>query len=262
MSTRGTAISKPLRDLHRSGDERPRVISAGVRKHRGAFRESTQLSPETDSKTATLSDHSRQVPHSRTGRQVVPSDCDDGMLLRDVARGDKAAMHMIFLRHQQKVFRFVLRLVHNYDLTQDIVSQVFLDVWRFAHRFEYRSRVSTWLFSIARYKALNALRRPTYQNLDEIGLLEAADGGDTPEVALSRKETSRILRTCFEELSPVHRQMVDLFYYHDCSVAEVSEQIGVPEATVKSRLFYARKHLAKVLLSAGFSTDLVQSGVR
>jgi RNA polymerase sigma-70 factor (ECF subfamily) len=56
--------------------------------------------------------------------------------------------------------------------------------------------------------------------------------------------------------------MLDLFYYHDCSVAEVSEKVGIPKATVKSRLFYARKQLARVLVSAGFSTDTVQSDLR
>jgi RNA polymerase sigma-70 factor (ECF subfamily) len=184
------------------------------------------------------------------------------MLLQNVARGDASAMHMIFLRHQQRVFRFILRLVHSHDLAQDIVSQVFLDVWRFAHRFEYRSRVSTWLLSIARFKAINAIRRPTYQNLDELDLSEIVDTSDTPEMALDRKEISGVLRACLAELSPAHRQMLTLFYYHDCSVAEVSERIGIPKATVKSRLFYARKHLARVLIDAGISADSMQPDPR
>jgi RNA polymerase sigma-70 factor (ECF subfamily) len=194
--------------------------------------------------------------------QVASSDGYDQMLLQNVARRDASAMHMIFLRHQQRVFRFVIRLVHRHDLAQDIVSQVFLDVWRFAHRFEYRSRVSTWLLSIARFKAINAIRGPSYQTLDEFDLSQTVDTSDTPEMALDRKETSRMLRACLAELSPAHRQMLNLFYYHDCSVAEVSEKIGIPKATVKSRLFYARKHLASILVNAGFSTDSVQPDLR
>jgi RNA polymerase sigma-70 factor (ECF subfamily) len=194
--------------------------------------------------------------------QVVSSDGYDQMLLQNVDRGDASAMHMIFLRHQQRVFRFILRLVHSHDLAQDIVSQVFLDVWRFAHRFEYRSRVSTWLLSIARFKAINAIRRPTYQNLDELDLSEIVDTSDKPEMALDRNEISGVLRACLAELSPAHRQMLTLFYYHDCSVAEVSERIGIPKATVKSRLFYARKHLARVLIDAGISADSMQPDPR
>lgn len=261
MLLRGAAIPKPSRDFYRANDRRIRGISAGVQEHRGAVRESTPLSTETDRKTAILSGNGRRVPHSRTEGQVASSDCDE-MLLRNIAQGDASAMHTIFRRHQQRVFRFVLRFVHSHDLAQDILSQVFFDVWRFAHRFEYRSRVSTWLLSIARFKAINAVRRPSHQNMDELDLSETVDTGDTPEVALNRKETGMMLQACLAELSPAHRQMLNLFYYHDCSVAEVSERTGIPKATVKSRLFYARKHLARVLVSAGFSKDSVQPDLR
>jgi RNA polymerase sigma-70 factor (ECF subfamily) len=194
--------------------------------------------------------------------QVASNDGYDQMLLQNVARGDASAMRIVFLRHQQRVLRFILRLVHSHDLAQDIASEVFLDVWRFAHRFEYRSRISTWLLAIARFKAINAMRRTAFQSLDELNLSETADASDTPEMALDRKEIGEMLRACLAELSPAHRQMLNLFYYHHCSVAEVSERIGVPKATVKSRLFYARKHLARILVNAGFSMDSVQPNLR
>jgi RNA polymerase sigma-70 factor (ECF subfamily) len=229
---------------------------------RRAVHEASPRSTEANGNIGVPSDKGEQGPHCRIDRQVAPSDGYDELLMRDVARGDASAMRMIFLRHQQRVFRFILRLVHSHDLAQDVVSQVFLDVWRFAHRFEYRSRVSTWLLSIARFKAINAVRRPMYQNLEEFDLSETVDASDTPEMALNRKETGRMLRACLAELSPVHRQILTLFYYHDCSVAEISEKIGIPKATVKSRLFYARKHLASVLVSAGVSTDSVRPDLR
>jgi RNA polymerase sigma-70 factor (ECF subfamily) len=262
MSLQETTTSTPLRDLYSTDDKRLRIISTGVPIHRRAAHESTPRSMEADGKAAIASGKSGRVSDFRIERQAAPSEGYDEMLLRDVARGDSSAMRMIFLRHQKRVFRFVLRFVHSHDLAQDVVSQVFLDVWRFAHRFEYRSRVSTWLLSIARFKAINAIRRPTYQNLDELDLPEIVDTSDTPEMALDRKETSRMLQACLAELSPAHRRMLDLFYCHDCSVAEVSERIGIPKATVKSRLFYARKHLARVLVDAGFSKNSVQANLR
>lgn len=255
MSLQRTAISKPSRDFRSTDDKRLRVISAGVPAHRRDAHKSTLRSTETSGETAILFGKSGRAPYCRIGRQATPSDGYDEILLQNIAQGDASAMRTIFLRHQQRVFRFVLRMVHSHDLTQDIVSLVFLDVWRFAHRFEYRSRVSTWLLSIARFKAINAIRRPMHQKLDEFDLSEIADTSDIPEVALSRKQTSSILRVCLEQLPPVHREMLDLFYYHDCSIAEISEKIGIPKATVKSRLFYARKYLAKVLVSAGVSKD-------
>ena len=262
MPLQETAIAKPSWDFYKTNVERLRIISTDAPASRRSAHESTPRSTEAGGKTNVSSRKSRRVLDWRIAGQVASDDGYDQMLLQNVARGDASAMHMIFLRHQQRVFRFILRIVHSHDLAQDIVSQVFLDVWRFAHRFEYRSRVSTWLLSIARFKAINAIRRPTYQNLDELDLSEIVDTSDTPEMALDRKETSRMLQACLAELSPAHRRMLDLFYYHDCSVAEVSERIGIPKATVKSRLFYARKHLARVLIDAGFSRDSMQPNLR
>lgn len=262
MPLRGTAISRSSRGFCSPDGRRLGVIATSVPLYCRAGRETPPRSAETDGKTVIVLDKTKRNPPCRVGRKTAPSDGYDENLLRNVARGDASAMRTIFLRHKQRVFRFVLRIVRRHDLAQDIVSQVFLDVWRFAHRFEYRSRVSTWLLSIARFKAINAMRRPAHQKLDELGQSETVDTSDTPEMVLNRKETSEILRACLAELSPVHRQMLDLFYYHDCSVAEVSEKVGIPKATVKSRLFYARKQLARVLVSAGFSTDTVQSDLR
>lgn len=198
----------------------------------------------------------------RAGWPVAAGEDPDAMLLRKVAQRDASAMRVIFLRHHQRVFGFALRFVHSRELAWDIVSEVFLDVWRSAHLFRYRSRVSTWLLAIARFKAIKAVRQPARRNLDESGLSEIVDTSDTPEAAFNRKEVGDILRTCLAELSPVHRQALDLFYYHDCSVAEVSRRIGIPKATVKTRLFYARKHLAEVLARMGISSDLVQPDLR
>jgi RNA polymerase sigma-70 factor (ECF subfamily) len=181
----------------------------------------------------------------------------DELLLRRVAEGDKAAMHIMFARHRARVVRFIQRTVRNPGIAEDLVSQVFLDVWRSANRFENRARVSTWLLSIARYKAINSLRERTHDSIDQDDVREIADAGDTPEVALDRKNTNGILRECIEKLSPAHREIIDLAYYHEKSVAEVSEIVGIPHATVKSRMFYARKQLARILVNAGFEAAAV-----
>jgi RNA polymerase sigma-70 factor (ECF subfamily) len=62
-----------------------------------------------------------------------------------------------------------------------------------------------------------------------------------------------VLEACMNRLSPAHREILDLFYYCENSIAEVSMAIGIPQATVKSRMFYARKHLARLLMDAGFN---------
>ena len=186
----------------------------------------------------------------------------DEMLLKGVAEGDKASMHIMFARHRTKVFRFIQRIVRNAAIAEDLVSQVFLDVWRSANRFENRARVTTWLFSIARLKALYSLRERKHEEIDHDDVVGIADAMDTPEAALDRKKTSAILRSCIDQLSPAQREIIELIYYHEHSVAEASRIVGIPCATVKSRMFYARKQLARMLVSAGFEAATVRTDER
>jgi len=160
-------------------------------------------------------------------------------------------MQVLFARHHVRVYRFVLRLVRNEATAEDLISDVFLDVWRQASRFEGRSAVSTWLLAIARFKALSAMRRRKDDELDEEAANAIADPSDDPEVAMEKKDKGEILRKCMTALSPEHREIVDLVYYHEKSVEEVAEIVGIPENTVKTRMFYARKKLAELLKVAG-----------
>jgi RNA polymerase sigma-70 factor (ECF subfamily) len=203
----------------------------------------------------------RALRNRKTHRRVVEQTVSDEMLLKHVADGDKAAMHIIFARHRAKVFRFIQRIVRNPTIADDIVSQVFLDVWRSANTFEGRARVSTWLLTIARFNAMSFLRKRTYDSIDQKSALEVADPGDTPEATLDRKETDDLLRASMNKLSPPHREIVDLFYYREKSVVEISEIVGIPRATAKSRLFYARKQLAIILVGAGFDAAAIRTSV-
>jgi RNA polymerase sigma-70 factor (ECF subfamily) len=94
-------------------------------------------------------------------------DNSDERLVERVAAGDRAAMQVLYARHHLRVYRFVLRIVNNAATAEDLTSDAFLDVWRHAGRFEGRSQVSTWIFAIARYKAVAALRRRTNDPLDD-----------------------------------------------------------------------------------------------
>ena len=83
-------------------------------------------------------------------------------------------MQVLFARHHVRVYRFVLRIVRNEAGAEDLISEVFLDVWRQADRFEGRSAVSTWLLAIARFKALSSMRRRPDEELDEEAAFSAA----------------------------------------------------------------------------------------
>jgi RNA polymerase sigma-70 factor (ECF subfamily) len=108
--------------------------------------------------------------------------------------------------------------------------------------------------SIARFKALTALRQRRHEDIDQEEILEIADGAETPEACLDRSSTSEILRACVAKLSPAHREIINLVYYHEKSVEEVGLIIGIPQSTVKTRMFYARKQLADLLKVAGIES--------
>ncbi len=175
----------------------------------------------------------------------------DEVLIGRIANGDRLAMQALFARHHVRVYRFVLPLVRNEATAEDLISDVFLDVWRQAGKFEGRSTVSTWMLSIARFKTLSVLRRRNEEELDieTAGAIE--DDADDPEVALAKKDKGAVLRHCLTKLSAEHREIVDLVYYHEKSVEEVAAIVGIPEATVKTRMFYARKKLSELLKEQG-----------
>ena len=175
----------------------------------------------------------------------------DEVLIERIAGGDRLAMKVLFARHHVRVFRFVLRMVRNEATAEDLISEVFLDVWRQAEKFEGRSTVSTWMLSIARFKALSTLRRRSEEELDDEAAAAIEDLADDPEVALAKKDKGAVLRQCLTRLSTEHREIVDLVYYHEKSVEEVAGIVGIPEATVKTRMFYARKKLAELLKEQG-----------
>ena len=171
----------------------------------------------------------------------------DEMLVERIAAGDKLAMQVLFARHRTDVYRWLFRFVGNETVAEDLLSDVFFDVWRQAGRFEGRSAVTTWLLSIARFKALSARRRRTDVELDETIETTVAASADNAEVALEKKHQGEVLRSAMTKLSREYREIIDLVYYHEKSVDDAAQVLGIPSATVKTRMFYARKKLAELV---------------
>jgi RNA polymerase sigma-70 factor (ECF subfamily) len=179
---------------------------------------------------------------------VSPSDT---MLIEQIAAGDKPALRTLFTRHQVKVFRFVLRIVRDAALAEDTVSETFIDAWRHAGRYEGRASVSSWLLGIARHRALDAARRRPTESLDSEAAQNAVDPMHDPEAELGRKDTGAVVREAVAALSREHAEIIDLVYYQEKSIREIAEILRIPENTVKTRMFYARKRLAALVATAG-----------
>jgi RNA polymerase sigma-70 factor, ECF subfamily len=180
---------------------------------------------------------------------AIKTSSDETLVTR-IAAGDQIALRALFGRHQVRLYHFLVRLVRDERLAEELLGDVFMDIWRHAAQFEARSTVSTWLLAIGRYRALSALRRRTDVSLDDRMACALPDSADDPEVLLQKKNTGEILRKCVAALSPAQGQIIDLVYYHEKSIGEVAEMVGIPEATVKTRMFYARKKLAELVRAA------------
>jgi RNA polymerase sigma-70 factor (ECF subfamily) len=190
---------------------------------------------------------------SQTGHPHAPvaaAAASDQILISRIAAGEALAMRVLFARHQTRVYRWLVRIVRDAALAEDLVSEVFLDVWRQAASFEGRSSVTTWLLAIARFKALSATRKRQDAQLDEAAAESIPDPADDAETALEREDERQLLRNALAQLSRQHREVLDLVYYHGRSARDAAEIIGIPEATVKTRMFYARRKLAELLKDA------------
>ena len=133
-------------------------------------------------------------PTSNRRRSATLRDLDDAALLASIAAGNGDAMRSLFLRYRLHVYRFVLRLLNNAELADDLTSEVFLDVWRQSRQFEGRSTVATWIFAIARNKALATRRRQRHAPLEEAWLETIEDTADDPEAAVQKIDRRRLLR--------------------------------------------------------------------
>ena len=176
----------------------------------------------------------------------------DRALVDRVAKGDRAAVRLLFMRHHARVYRFVARQTGSEMMADDIANEVFLELWRQAPGFEGRSEVSTWLLGIARFKALSLLRKKKEDWIDDEAAAAVPDSADTPEVVTMKEDKSAALRRLIDALPDEHRTVIDLAYYHGQSVSEIGEVLGIPVATVKTRMFYARKKLGEALKAAGY----------
>ena len=176
---------------------------------------------------------------------------DAASLIARIAAGDTVALRRLFAGHQLRVYRFILRLVQNAAIAEEITNEVFLEVWRNAGSFEGASTAVTWILSIAHHRAVSSLRKRREESWDEGAAAALPDTADDPEVAAQKVDKGAILRRCLDGLSPEHRGIIDLVYYHEMSIAEAGDVLQIPANTVKTRLFHARKRLSELLRQAG-----------
>jgi RNA polymerase sigma-70 factor (ECF subfamily) len=181
----------------------------------------------------------------------VPPQISDKMLIQAIADGDKAALKTLYLRNHTRVYRFAMNLVRNESTAEEIVNEVFLQVWRKADQFEGKSQVATWLLSIARFKAMTVLGQRSDGQLDDKVASALEDPADSTATTVAKKERSEIVQSCIAKLAPHHREVITLIYYQGNKIEEVARSTGTPTNTIKTRMHHARNQMAKLLANAG-----------
>ena len=175
---------------------------------------------------------------------LSPTQPTDTTLLNAIARGDNSAMQTLCSRHWLSIYRLSRSIAGDPATADDIVSQVFLRIWRCARAFNAPSQVSTWLLAVTHDLAYAALRQRRTGGLTLGAVPQIEDDAADPMVASNRATRRTLLARCLRQLSAPHREVIDLVYYHEKSIREVSEIVAIPPAAVISRMHDARNEIA------------------
>jgi RNA polymerase sigma factor (sigma-70 family) len=174
----------------------------------------------------------------------------DAALLRSVAAGDATSLARLYQRHAAPLFGYLYRLAGDRMIAEEILQDTMVAVWRSAAAFEGRSKVSTWLFGIARRQAHNRLRGRAFP-------VTIADLPDRPDQAAGPEELAIAasggtpVAAAIDRLPDHHRDVVALVFVAGLPLADVAEVLSIPVGTVKSRLHHARAALAAALVAEG-----------
>ncbi|MGE0716148.1 MAG: sigma-70 family RNA polymerase sigma factor [Alphaproteobacteria bacterium] len=186
--------------------------------------------------------------HGKPGREFQELE---NTLLTRAGRGDRAAFKALYERFQRPLFGFLLRMVKDQAMANELLNDVMLDVWRSAANFEGRSSAGTWIFGIAHNKAISLLRRRREDQMPEDAAETLIDDAATPAETAEQVDLGRVMRRLLDKLSPEHRAVLQLTYYQDMSVQEIAESLDCPVNTVKTRMFYGRQRMKELLSAAG-----------
>ena len=174
---------------------------------------------------------------------------DDATLIERIgSAGDKAAMKALYERHSDALYRFLRARLGDPFEASDVMQETFLEIWRAAGRFEGRSAARTWIFGIARNKAIDRMRRGSRTVTTEPDDT-VPDEAPTPEAVVVAASDAARLRDCIGRLSDTHRSAIHLAFWRELPYGQIAEIEGVPVGTVKTRILHAKRLLMHCLAS-------------
>ena len=175
----------------------------------------------------------------------LPQDVELRLLHR-VIEGDRPAFEQLYRVYHPRLTRFLMNLIRRPTLVEEVLNDTMMVVWEKGANFNGTSKLSTWIFAIAYRKAMKGLRRQDEAREDKQAENRPCDA-PLPENVAGQERIQRLLRQAIDELSPSHRAVVDLAYFHDMGYREIADILECPVDTVKTRMFHARRHLKRHL---------------
>ena len=184
---------------------------------------------------------------------AIAADPDVALMLR-FQTGDQAAFQELFSKLSPRVLQFTRRLVGSTARAEEVTQDVFLQIFRFRHRYRPESRLSTWVFTIATNLCLNELRRPERQLRVDLWAEERPEGpplpdrgAPTPEEGAASLELGRRLEAAVAELPAKQRAALLLSRVDGLAYRDVAQALGCTEGAVKALLFRATQALKRSL---------------
>lgn len=177
---------------------------------------------------------------------------ESNALVQKILAGDKHAFRTLISENQRLVGHVVYRMVGSETDREDLCQEVFIKVYNNLGNFRFESKLSTWIARIAHNSCLNFLEKkklPLYDDLgdDETTFEPVANDADRPDVRLSKNDLSAILKKGIDNLPSQYKIIVTLYHLDEMSYSEIGQTMKMPEGTVKSYLFRARKLLKEKL---------------
>lgn len=169
-------------------------------------------------------------------------------LIAGIVNGNKGAMNEIYKSYAPNLSGFVRLYLSDPNDVADIVHDTMLEVWRKADRFEGRSSLKTWIFSIAKNKSIDRNRKYGRISYTDIPI-EIEDENLDAAALLTLIQEASIVRDAVQQLKPDHRRAIHLSFFEDLTYKEIAEIEGCPEGTIKTRILYAKRSLHHILRS-------------
>jgi RNA polymerase sigma-70 factor (ECF subfamily) len=170
----------------------------------------------------------------------------DALLMQRVQDGDTASLKLLYDRHSPGLSGFIERMLGSPAEAADIVHDIFVSLWDGSAQFRRDSSMRAWLYTIARNKAIDRLRRSGREVPREPDVNLPDIAADPEQVAQATQQRERVA-ACLDKLSDAHRRAVLFSFYEDFTYREIADIEGTSEGTIKSRIFHAKQLLMHCL---------------